>query len=456
MRPSTRGPWVGVGLLALLPLLAGACRRGEAQTREGPPQPAPPPGPSASTSTGTAEFTATADGSTDASDGAPREVRIDLTLAGDAIPQVKVLANDVARIVEGLPSSWGAADARVFNLEAPVGGRKDLPGDKSLLAFASPPAWVEGLVRSTRASALVVANNHSCDLGAEGLTATVSAAAAHGLPAAGASSDDPWAPVDVVDVGGRRVCLVAWTTFVNDSKGGRQRACIAGASGTHLALAELGPRGLDTIHAALSRPGRWDGCDARVAYLHGGREYKPQIAPVLEQAEVAAAYVDAVVITHPHVPDLVDAIAAPAPRAPEAAGGRTPGRAVPVYRSLGNFVTNQGIAWTPGMSVDLLTRDDVPDPIRTVWTRVSVLARLRFAWSAAAPPHAPPTSLRWGYGLLFSERSGEGSLQIRLRPLPNAPDDPIATKLRRAPKPFGELLDGKCRIDPDDAPTCGE
>src|SRR5439155_25691672 len=100
---------------------------------------------------------------------------------------------------------------------------------------------------------------------------------------------------------GRHVCVVAWTTFVNDAKGSKQHACIVGDSGTKLALAELGKKGLETIEAQLSAPGRWEGCDARVAFVHGGGEYKPQIRPVLEQVLAASPYVDAIVVSHPHV-----------------------------------------------------------------------------------------------------------------------------------------------------------
>ena len=68
-------------------------------------------------------------------------VSIDVAIAGDAIPQVKVLANEIEDILAGMPSCFRAADGRVINLEAPVGERKGLPGDKTILAFASPPAW---------------------------------------------------------------------------------------------------------------------------------------------------------------------------------------------------------------------------------------------------------------------------------------------------------------------------
>ena len=445
-----RRPFAPFALLTLLALASACRRRNEKPDDDAPPQPAP--NPSATTF---ALLDDAADVGVDAPPSHAAPVAIDVALAGDAIPQVKVLANTIADVMSHVPSCWKSADARVFNLEAPIGERKGLPGDKTLLAFASPPQWFSDLNAASRASAFVVANNHSCDLGPQGLADTVNEAQKLGVKVIGADGGDPWQRVDVVEKDGRRVCVVAWTTFLND-KGRKQQGCLEGSAGAKVARAELSRAGLDLVHEKLSSKGRWDGCDARIAFVHGGREYKPQIRPVMEQAEAAAAYVDAVIVSHPHVPDLVEAIAAPAPKGdPQSSGGRAVGRAVPVYRSLGNFISNQGIAWTLGMSVDLLSKDGVPDPIRTVWTRVSMIARLHFEWDSPAngEPTAPST-IKYGYTLAFTDRSGEGMIDIRLRPLPNGEGDAVAAKLRRGPKPFGALIDAPCRVDQGVSPTC--
>ncbi|MGZ3451319.1 MAG: CapA family protein [Polyangiales bacterium] len=430
--------------LVLLMLVLASCRKGASDeppgVASGAPSTVPSAVPSASTFAKEPEKVPE-----------KKAVSIDVALAGDAIPQVKVLANEIEDIVASIPTCFKNADARVFNLEAPVGERASLPGDKSILAFASPPAWFGKLNASSKASAFVVANNHACDLGPEGLASTVREAKTLNAPIAGADESDPWKRAEVVEKDGRRVCLVAWTTFLND-KGRKQKGCLEGSAGAKVARAELGKKGLDLIHEQLSAPGRWDGCDARIAYIHGGREYRPQIRPVLEQAQAASAYVDAVIISHPHVPDKVEAISSPAPHDPKAAGGRKEGRSVPVFKSLGNFISNQGIAWTLGMSVELLEANGVPDPIRTVWTRVAMIARLHFGWEPTAPEHAPPTKVLYGYTLAFTDRVLP--VQIRLRALPNAPDDPVAAKLRKGPHPFSDLLDDRCRVDAEAAPSC--
>ena len=448
-------------LCALLVPLA-ACDRGKARA-SGPPEPA-----SSATATTSASSSSThavsASASTSASASAPSgPVTVEVAIGGDAIPQVKVLANQIADIMAAAPSCWSRADARVLNLEAPIGERDGLPGDKTLLAYAAPPGWFADLYAGTHVSAFVVANNHACDLGPDGLAKTMAEAEKLSAPLAGAAHDDPWKRVDVIEKGGRRVCLVAWTTFLND-KGKKAKGCVDGSSGVKLARAELGKAGISEIDKQLSAEHRWDGCDARVAYLHGGREYQGQIRPVMEQAQAAAAYVDAVIVSHPHVPDGVELVTRP-----KGTGtGRRADGAVPVFRSLGNFISNQGVGWTPGMSADIVETGGSPDPIRTVWTRVAMIARLSFEWSAAAPKGSAPDHVRYGYTLAFMERDtpGEGgpgkgkdpqfraALAMRLRPLPSGPSDAIATKLAKAKPPFGALLSGKCMLAPDASPSC--
>ena len=83
-----------------------------------------------------------------------------------------------------------------------------------------------------------------------------------------------------------------------------------------------------------------------------------------------------------------------------------------------------------------------------------MIARLHFEWDPLAPDHAPPTMVKYGYTLAFTDRGGEASLDIRLRPLPNAADDKVAEKLRKGPKPFGALIDAPCRLDEGAEPTC--
>ncbi len=436
-------------VLPCLALALPAC--GKARADHEPPQPS---GSSSTAIVGdVSELPASASASASVGGGAPivaGPTTIDVALAGDAIPQQRVLAAPMAEVLAAMPGYWGAADARVVNLEGPIGDRRALPGigDKHLLAYAGTPAWLDDLQKASRASAFVGANNHACDLGPQGLAGTLAEAERQGAKLVGVARDDPWKRVELADRGGHKVCLVAWTTFLND-KGRKQRACTDGApegGGARVAVAELGAAGLSTLHAQLGAAGRWDGCDARVAFLHGGGEYRAQLPQVMEQASAAAAYVDAVIVSHPHVPDDVEIVRAPAPLGDaKAGGGRAVGRGVPVYRSLGNFISNQGHGWSVGM-----TNACSYDPLRNVWTRVAMIARLRFGWGAGLAAGSPPSWVRYGYSLLFTDRD---ATSLRLRTLPSA-DDVVAEKLERAPKPFGGLLTGACRVADGAAPSC--
>lgn len=438
---------IAAAAVALAPSLA-AC--GRARAEHDPPQPL---GAGSVATVGDAAAippVASGSASTFAAGGSPTV--IDVVVAGDAIPQQRVLASSMADVVARLPACWGAADARVLNLEGPIGDRKALPGvgDKNLLAYAGTAAWLEDLSKATRASAMSGANNHACDLGPAGVASTLAEAGKAGAKLAGVATDDPWKRVEVVEKGGRKVCLVAWTTFLND-KGRKQKACIEGApesGGARVAVAELGRAGIAKVQQELGAKGRWDGCDARIAYLHGGGEYRAQVRPVLEQAQAAATYVDAVIVSHPHVPDDVEVVAAPAlPPGQDAAllAGRAPARGVPLYRSLGNFISNQGHGWSVGM-----TSACSYDPLRNVWTRVAMIARLRFGWDVGAAVGAAPSWIKYGYSLAFTDRDPA----IHLRPLASGGDDPVAKKLERAPKPFGGLLSGACFLAESAAPAC--
>jgi poly-gamma-glutamate capsule biosynthesis protein CapA/YwtB (metallophosphatase superfamily) len=448
-------PFRELALLLFAPLLASGC--GKARADHEPPQPLSSAGGGAGVSAIVGDagaIAASASGSTLVLAPPPAGTTIDVALAGDAIPQQRVLANSMSEVLAKLPAFWGAADARVLNLEGPIGDRKALPGvgDKNLLAYAGTPAWLDDLLKSSRASAFVGANNHACDLGPVGLAGTLAETTKSGAKLVGVASDDPWKRVEIVEKGGHKVCLVAWTTFLND-KGRKQKACTDGApesGGTRVAVAEVGPAGIAKVQAELGAPGRWDGCDARIVFLHGGGEYRAQVRQVLEQATAAAAYVDAVIVSHPHVPDEVEVVAAPAAKGDAkslaALGGRAPGRGVPLFHSLGNFISNQGHGWSVGM-----TSACSYDPLRNVWTRVAMFARLRFGWDAGVAAGAPPSSIKYGWSLAFTDREGPA---IRLRPLPNGADDAVAKKLEKAPKPFGGLLGGACFLGENAAPVC--
>lgn len=91
------------------------------------------------------------------------------------------------------------------------------------------------------------------------------------------------------------------------------------------------------------------------------------------------------------------------------------------------------------------------DPLRNVWTRVAMIARLRFGWDVGAALGAAPSWVKYGYSLAFTDRDPA----IHLRPLgADVASDPVAAKLAKAPKPFGGLIGGACFLAESAAPAC--
>ncbi len=396
--------WLRAGLV----LLGAACSHGESPPAPSRGSPAPalvvaeplPPAPTGA---------------------APATVAIDVAFAGDVIPHDPVVRGDLDAMVAGLPQSFWAADARVLNLEAAI-GEAPRGADPGLLRFYAPDAWSAKLVRTTRLAAVVAANNHACDRDADGLADSLTALGATGAKVAGLSTTDPWEPVQIAQSGGKRVCLLAWTAFVNDRKY-RPATCGAKAARASVAVAPLGAEGLGILRRELGRPDRFANCDATVAYVHAGTEYRPQTPGAIAQARLAACYVDAIVFSHPHIPDRVTTFErgrqCPTPR----------GGSAPAFLSLGNFLGHQGASWVPGKSVQLEEGGEPLKPYDLAWTRVGALGTLHFVFG----PGAPEVTAR--QELVFAEYEGPTT---RLRPL-TASDDAYRS-LKRAPAALRKLL----------------
>ncbi|MFO0662296.1 MAG: CapA family protein [Polyangiaceae bacterium] len=349
---------------------------------------------------------------------------VDVVFGGDVVPQARMLSENPSDLLQGaLPLL--AADGFVFNLEGPVGSRKSVPRDKTTLAFATPASWLGKLLDASHATAFGAANNHACDLEQEGPLATQAFADEQKATALGIGRTSPWRARVVAAHAGKRVCALAWTTFLNDERK-RHDTCRKGRGDILVARAGLDPEGYAFVRKVVADEATWEGCDARVAYVHGGIEYRPQSAKMMYLAHVIAPSVDAVVFAHTHVPDGVELLSV---------DGSSRQRKVPVFRSLGNLLSNQGAAWSEGMATTLLGDRGAGDPIRTVWTRVAMLARLRFEFGAGEK--APP-GVSYGYDLAFMDRAGS---HPTLMPLTH--DSPIGEQLKRGA--FGALMEDRCR-----------
>lgn len=348
-------------------------------------------------------------------------------VGGDLIPHRPSLVEPSAAsaALAPLEDLFRGADAVVANYEAATGA---LTKKAFRLAYAAPPAWLEALP-AAGITAVTVANNHACDLGNDGLTATLATGTESGLAIVGGDEDgDPWAPRLLVEQGSKRVCAVAWTTLVN-----AEGAC---AKSTRLAFATNNSAGHKRIAGALGRARAT--CDATIAVIHGGIEYVPQTAAMMSMANAAAELgADAVVIHHPHVasPVLVH-------RAKD-------GRQVPIFASVGNLVSNQGESWKPTMQAAL------PENRRMVcvngWTRLGVLADLAFDFRG-------PPRLDWGFHLLWTENEHAENKaavpKIATRVLDPVADAGLVSRLAQDPKGPVALFEDRCWLERE--PEAGE
>jgi hypothetical protein len=327
-------------------------------------------------------------------------------VGGDLLPHRPRLLPPakIAEALAPLRSLFSEVDATIANYEAATGSPSSLTAASQRIALAAPPAWLDEVAHA-KVTAISVANNHACDLGARGLSATMLAAKRTGLVPLGVDDEDPWRPHVVAQKDGRRVCAVAWSTFVNEPISG----CVATGK---IAVANYKKKGMALVERAIPAA-RAAGCDAVIAILHGGQEYVNQIPLALEQAARAAnAGADAVVIHHPHVPSPVEVVATP------------DGRRVPVFSSVGNLVSNQGESWKLPL---LPVRKDRKVISLNAWTRLGVLADLKWSWPAGAPRGARP-KLEWGYHLVWVENDHAIHRQERMPRIATRIFDPVKDK----------------------------
>jgi poly-gamma-glutamate capsule biosynthesis protein CapA/YwtB (metallophosphatase superfamily) len=312
----------------------------------------------------------------------PKKIRV--LVAGDVMPHRPMLSppDRLHEAVEPLGPLFASADIAVANYETSTGDPRGLPVHAPMgspvvhdMSLVATPSWLGAAGEFFHA--VTVANNHACDLGRRGLEATLEAARDEHVMALGGDETTPWQPRVLVEKDGRRVCAVAWTTFVNSEA----RACPASGK---LAIAGLDPAGMRTVAEAISGA-VVSGCDATLAIFHGGTEYETHGSSVLAQARVAAeAGADAVVMHHPHVPLPVELYET------------KDGRKVPIFASVGNLVSNQGESYRPALPTVS------PEHFVSLngWTRLGVIADLEWAWPGEG--HERP-SLAYGYHLVWTE-----------------------------------------------------
>ena len=228
---------------------------------------------------------------------------------------------DYAPCFEGVKEWLSAADLTIANLETTLRTEGPYSGYPRFAA----PAALAGALADAGVDVALLANNHICDRGGEGLRRTIAALDSVGVAHTGAYADLPdyarHNPLTVV-VGGFRIAIMNYTYGTNGLPVGRS---------TYVNL-------LDTVRIAADME-RARTADIRVVCVHWGEEYHPR--PSKAQREMADWLyrngATVVVGGHPHVVQPVEVLTD--------RGGRT--RGVTFY-SLGNYVSNQSMPGTDG------------------------------------------------------------------------------------------------------------
>ena len=251
-----------------------------------------------------------------------------------------------------LNNYFSSADFVIANLETTL-GEEPYSGYPR---FRSPEA-LAGAMRRAGVDVAVLANNHICDRGAEGIRSTLAALDEAGLLHTGAFADSV-PPRErhplMLEKEAFRVALLNYTYGTNG---------LPVPSGCRV-------NGIDTV--AIRREialARQDGATHVTLFVHWGNEYERLPGP--RQRELAAAFhrwgADLVIGSHPHVVQPAETI--------EDSAGNV--RGATVY-SMGNFVSNQRFPDTDGglsvrvtLTLDEQGRTSCRPEYLIVWTCIS-------------------------------------------------------------------------------------
>lgn len=200
-------------------------------------------------------------------------------------------------------------------------------------SFNAPDALADALANAGF-DVGITSNNHLYDRGVSGMKRTLRVLREAGLATAGTRL--PWERnYALMDVKGVKVAIVAYT-YETPSNGGR--ATINGVILSDEAKELINSFNYEVLDEDLKKvqatidAARDNGADIVICYYHWGEEY--QRSPNLWQKYIAeqtvAMGVDVIFASHPHVLQQVEVLK-----------NEETGKQVPVFYSMGNFLSNQ-------------------------------------------------------------------------------------------------------------------
>lgn len=301
-----------------------------------------------------------------------------LVFGGDLVPHGEVHrslnAKGGASLFAPIVAALRAADVAMLNLETPAAPSHSIP--TSPMQFNVHEDFVRA-VAEAGIDAVSIANNHGYDQGIEGVGETVRTLRAAGIvPMGGAlANEDPLSPVRIA-VLGESLCVLSATRLLNFEME------VPGEGHPRLALAReeiVSER--EAFIAAIRAARASSQCAAILVSLHAGTEYtdRPDARDQTFFRRCAEAGADVVIGHHSHTPQPVERY--------RVSGSQ---REVPIFYSLGNFLSNQGAAAEAGIDPHDARTHRVNFDART---REGLLAVLRL--TRTAPGRLEVTRAGW-------------------------------------------------------------
>ncbi|MDR1068793.1 MAG: CapA family protein [Clostridiales Family XIII bacterium] len=270
---------------------------------------------------------------------ADETVHLTIDCIGDVMmhtPQIKNMygadgAIDLSLYFEYIKEDVAAADLALCNIETTFGGT--LKGGGPALIFSGPDELASAIA-GAGFDVGITANNHMLDSGYDGLLRTIKTIKGAGLQVAGSreSPDEP--NYLITEVKGIKVAVVAWT-YESGKAGDDNNRLLNGnpipAQAKPLMNSYVAGSGDEADISRSVEAARADGAQIVICYFHWGNEYQREPHPSQRQtAQIAAdAGADIIFASHPHVLQTMETIGGPN------------GKQVPVYWSMGNYISNQ-------------------------------------------------------------------------------------------------------------------
>jgi poly-gamma-glutamate capsule biosynthesis protein CapA/YwtB (metallophosphatase superfamily) len=284
-------------------------------TTEAPVQPSQPEPTSSTTTTSTTTTTL--------------PIRITVAAVGDVLPHTPILdaaldpetgSYDFGSMFAPVAPYLAGADYTVANLETRLAGPQAGYSGYPLL---NSPTELAGALKFAGVDLVATANNHSLDMGWDGIVGTLDRLDTVGLAHVGTyrSSKERRTPF-IANIRGIKVAFLNYTASLNGLTPPKEQAAYA--------VNTLDP---DVVAEDAMTARTW-GADVVIALLHYGDEYEREPSEQQEEIsrEILSRGVDVIIGTHPHVVQPIAHVV-------EYASWKAIGKYV-VY-SVGNFISAQ-------------------------------------------------------------------------------------------------------------------